>query len=320
MSYEAPKLQHEFDFIRGMKPELLTLADRFIVPPFSILDTRQGYWQNRKRAWLALGIESELGREEELLSGTDKRAKEYDYVGGESCWGGAGVSVFDPVLTELMYSWFCPAGGLILDPFAGGSVRGIVATYLGYRYIGIDLISKQVEANKVQAEAIVPDRQPKWVVWDSQHLVALLGDRISPDFIFSCPPYFDLEQYSDNPADLSNAEDYTTFMEAYWNIISQSLSLLKPNRFACFVVGDIRDKQGFYRGLVGDTVAAFDDAGAKLYNEAILVNVAGSLPVRVSSQFPSYRKLGKEHQNILVFYKGNPKKIKELFSNSSGNL
>jgi len=39
-----------------------SLVDRFGVPPFSVLDARQGYWQDRKRAWLALGIESELGR------------------------------------------------------------------------------------------------------------------------------------------------------------------------------------------------------------------------------------------------------------------
>jgi len=39
-----------------------TLSERFGVPPFSVLDARQGYWQDRKRAWLALGIQSELGR------------------------------------------------------------------------------------------------------------------------------------------------------------------------------------------------------------------------------------------------------------------
>ncbi len=43
-------------------PAKVTLADRFLIPPFSVLDARQGYWQDRKRAWLALGIESELGR------------------------------------------------------------------------------------------------------------------------------------------------------------------------------------------------------------------------------------------------------------------
>ena len=42
--------------------DAVTLAERFGVPPFSVLDARQGYWQDRKREWLSLGIKSELGR------------------------------------------------------------------------------------------------------------------------------------------------------------------------------------------------------------------------------------------------------------------
>lgn len=94
---------------------------------------------------------------------------------------------------------------------------------------------------------------------------------------------------------------------------NKSVAKLKDNRFACFVVGDIRDKLGFYRNFVSDTIECFEDAGAKLYNEIILINVAGSLPIRVGQQFKSGRKVGKMHQNVLVFYKGNPKKIKEEF-------
>lgn len=41
-----------------------SLAERFGVPPFTVLDARQGYWQDRKRAWLSIGIQSELGRGE----------------------------------------------------------------------------------------------------------------------------------------------------------------------------------------------------------------------------------------------------------------
>jgi hypothetical protein len=62
-----------------------------------------------------------------------------------------------------------------------------------------------------------------------------------------------------------------------------------------------------YRGFVADTVRAFRDVGMPLYNDAILVTAVGSLPIRVSGQFESSRKLGKTHQNILVFAKGNPK-------------
>jgi ParB-like chromosome segregation protein Spo0J len=47
--------------------KVATLAERFGVPPFSILDARQGYWRARKEAWLSLGIKSEIGRGENLL-------------------------------------------------------------------------------------------------------------------------------------------------------------------------------------------------------------------------------------------------------------
>jgi len=53
-----------------------TLADRFIVPPFSVLDARQGYWQDRKRAWLSLGIQSELGRGAGGINSQSKMALE----------------------------------------------------------------------------------------------------------------------------------------------------------------------------------------------------------------------------------------------------
>lgn len=39
-----------------------SLADRFGFVPFSVLDSSSGAWQGRKRAWMGLGIRSELGR------------------------------------------------------------------------------------------------------------------------------------------------------------------------------------------------------------------------------------------------------------------
>jgi hypothetical protein len=147
---------------------------------------------------------------------------------------------------------------------------------------------------------------PRWIVGDSLHAQTLAPGEY--DFIFSCPPYFDLEIYSDDPADLSNAGAYDVFIQQYRTIINAAVAMLKPDRFACFVVGDIRDKRGMYRNFVSDTIAAFQFAGAELYNEAILVTQLGSLPIRVGKQFDSGRKLGKTHQNVLVFCKGDPRK------------
>jgi DNA modification methylase len=367
-----------------------SLMERFGIAPFSVLNAREGWWQDRKRAWIALGIRSEVGRGENLLKLSEtllepdpaKRAAKakappetaslkggltvgttihpYDESGkkrnaraaagkpagnlyttttpakdpgfydkkrkAEAALGrelhidefrehfydppeeasAAGTSIFDPVLAELAYRWWSPPGGLILDPFAGGSVRGIVAARLGRSYVGIDLRQEQVDANRVQGAMILGqagDAPADWICGDSLQLPEL---EIGPaDFIFSCPPYADLEVYSDDPRDLSTM-DYGAFLGAYRQIIALAAAKLKPNRFACFVVGDVRAPDGGYRGFVRDTELAFEEAGLRLYNEAILVTAAGSLPLRAGRTFDASRKLGKTHQNILVFVKGDP--------------
>jgi len=133
------------------------------------------------------------------------------------------------------------------------------------------------------------------------------------DFVFSCPPYGDLEVYSDDKRDLSTL-DYPNFLKGHSKIIKRSVMMLKQNRFACFVVANIRNKKtGFYNTLVSDTIKIFQKAEAFFYNDIILVTAIGSLPVRVSKQFKSGRKTGKTHQNVLIFYKGDTRKIKENF-------
>lgn len=275
------------------------LSDRFLIPPFSVLNAREGWWQDRKRAWLALGIKSEEGRNAPAGGSPDMVARER----GES-----GTSIFDPVLCELAYIWFSPEGGTVLDPFAGGSVRGIVASKLKRQYIGHELRQEQVDANRAQASEICVDElmPPAWICGDSRTIDSTCKD-VQADMIFSCPPYADLEVYSDNPKDLSTL-GYEEFKSAYFEIIKKSCALLKNNSFACFVVGEVRDKKGNYYDFVGDTIKAFKEAGLHYYNEAILVTPCGSVALRAGKTFSTSRKLGKTHQNILVFVKGNGKK------------
>ncbi len=280
------------------------LRDKFMEPPFSVLDTRTSSWQNRKKLWISKGLKSEVGRKENLTHvmpmksyDSENMAEEYYEKGKET-----GTSVFDPSLTELMYKWFCPEGGNILDPFAGGSVRGVVANYLGYKYTGLELRQEQVDSNREQAMDILPiGNQPQWYCGDSDKL---LDDKwnLKFDFLFSCPPYADLEVYSDLPDDLSNME-YKDFLSKYCSIIKKSLELLKHNSYACFVVGDVRDKQGYYLDFISDTKKAFINSGAKLYNEAILLNSVGTASMRANRIFSAGKKLVKIHQNVLIFKK-----------------
>lgn len=152
-----------------------------------------------------------------------------------------GTSIFDPVLCELAYRWFSPESGSILDPFAGGSVRGIVAAKLGRPYTGVDLRAEQVEANQMQWDDLEDEESPapNWVNGDSLDIGQLVEGEF--DMIFSCPPYADLEVYSEDPKDLSTMS-YPDFKEVYSAIIKASVAKLKQDRFAVFVVGEVRQK------------------------------------------------------------------------------
>ncbi len=148
---------------------------------------------------------------------------------------------------------------------------------------------------------------PKWIYGDSNEILDSIKEDF--DFIFSCPPYSDLEVYSDDPKDISNMS-YDDFLSVYSSIIKKTLSKLKQNRFACFVVGEIRDKKGVYRNFTNDTKRAFIESGGGFYNDIVLLNAIASASMRATRYFNSGRKVVKTHQNVLVFYKGDPKKIK----------
>jgi DNA modification methylase len=317
---DVPKFEVEEDRESLTNPK--KLSDRFIIPPFSVLDTKQGAWQQRKNYWLSLGIKSEEGRDSMALNFSG--IKDSSVVSGKGLkWSDStkdmvskiagksdGVSIFDPVLCELAYQWFNVPNGKILDPFAGGSVRGIVAAKLGFQYLGNDLSEKQIIANRNNAVEVLKAAEiyPTWTNGDSLNIDKIAKD-YKADMIFSCPPYADLEVYSDAKEDISNMP-YKDFIEVYNQIIKKTCDQLKEDRFAVFVVGDVRDKKGFYQNFVSDTIMAFWNCGVILYNEMILLNSVGNAGMRASKTFNGGRKVIKVHQNVLVFYKGNPKNIK----------
>lgn len=285
---------------RGPRPE-----GAAAVPWTTVLDARQGYWQNRKREWKASGIESEVGREVNPFCSSGWGNAKPDSVTAKMMKLRGTPSIFDPVLCEILYGWFCPAGGSVLDPFAGGSVRGIIAAEMGLTYTGVDLSSGQIAANREQIKGREMPGSIDWIHGDS---ATDLPDG-THDFILTCPPYHDLEVYSDNPADIS-AMDYAGFMAAYRVIIAESVARLKDDRFVAVVIGEVRDSKGSrpLKGLVPLTIEAFEQAGAAYYNDAILVTAMGTVQMACIKPFKSTRKLGRTHQYVLVFCKGDARK------------
>jgi hypothetical protein len=273
------------------------LAGLYIEPPMSVLDRRSRRWQQRTAQWRALGVRSELGRDE---TGVHPQA---DYLRIRSDASDAGLSIFDPVLTELCLRWFSHEGDRVLDPFAGGSVRGVVSSALGRWYTGVDLRPEQVEANRQQA-ALGGDVAPEWIVGDSCDIERLVGPGYEADAILTCPPYGDLERYSDDPADLSTMT-YPDFLHAYRTILDASLALLRRDRYLCVIVGDVRDPHGGYRGLPDDTRRVLRDAGCTVIADIVILDPLGSKQMVAARTFEAGRLVQRVHQYLIVAVKGD---------------
>lgn len=255
--------------------------------PWSVLDQSAKHWQTRKRWWLDQGVDSAETRVDAAgMIATGRHAA----ISG-------GVSRFDPFLTELLVEWFCPAGGLILDPFAGGPVRGVVSEKLGRRYVGVDLSAAQVAENRVVADRV--GVAPTWLVGD-----ATTTDWASADLVMSCPPYHNRERYSTDPRDLS-AMRWNDFVEAHHTAVARAAAALREDRWLAWVISDVRDHRGHLRGLPALAAQHIRDAGLHLCNELVLVAPPGTRAKTMRVPWEACRTTSRRHQLILVAAKGD---------------
>ena len=281
----------------------------FLVAPVSYLDTKNAYWSNRKAE--LLGAFGNVGETIEGVLAEGLMAKINQ-----------GASYFDPVLCETIIDWFCPVGGRVLNPFCGEASIGLIAGAMNCPFVGVDIRQEQVDINNATAAKAKFDTKPKFICGNSLNLDTILANNnVQPgfDLVFSSPPYYDLEIYSDIADDLSTKQSYEQFMADYKTIFAKAASALKDNRFLVVKVGEIRDEKGIYRNFVGDNIRVMTELGLKYYNEIILLNQFGTAPMRFNQNFRT-RKIVKLHQNILVFFKGDPATIQKEFGEERNKL
>lgn len=207
-------------------------------------------------------------------------------------------SVFPVPLVEwILLRYGGPIGGKVLDAFAGGPPRAIVSSLMGYEYHGFDIRQEQIDEN--------------WKIIDRLKLNNIcyynsdgryLSTKEGPfDFGLTCPPYFDLEVYSDDPSDLSNTKSYKDFDEAMKTCAKSYRKHMKPGAFVCIVVGPIRDKKtGEIIDFPAHTAKNFQEAGFFYHQQIVLSKNFGSAAKRSTNAWKG-KKLVPIHEFLLVF-------------------
>ncbi len=207
-------------------------------------------------------------------------------------------SVFPAPLVEwIILRYGGPVGGSVLDSFAGGVVRGAVSTIMGHRYHGVEIRKEQIDENQRVLKKLGLEGAVYHHV-DGRFLDGIKGPF---DFAFTCPPYWDLEVYSNQADDISTFQSYGEFNAAIaFNALAQ-YEVLKPGAFCCMVVGLFR-KEGELVDFRAHTIENFRDAGFLFWQDIILAKNFGSAAIRSTNSWKG-QKLVPLHEHLLVFKK-----------------
>jgi hypothetical protein len=299
--------------------------------------TMTNTWNTTKADWLKMKKE---WNEKIELAGQKQGIKNPKYATRDGCWQGTNgmanivlatqtveddeivdsrektlngnASVLDPVACETILIFFMPKSGKrVYNPFGGGVQFGFVTGSYGYEYLASEIRQNQCDANN---EICKDFQNVKWVKSDSSKYTP----ESKFDLVFACPPYYQVEEYLDYDGkspegELNSIPTYEQFRDTLFEGYKKAISVLNDNCFVVIMTGDSRDKKGAYYGCEAEHEIFFKNQGLSIYNKIVYLECEFTRLAQAKVTL-NYRKFPKREQKILVFYKGDIDKIKELYA------
>lgn len=214
-------------------------------------------------------------------------------------------SEFNPLVSQNITNYWCDENDVVIDPFAGRT-RGIVSGLTHRKYHGFE-ISKKVFDNVIEVIETGKDKFDdgfKPIIYNDDSFNIDKHQEIpEADLIFSCPPYWNLEKYPSEPGQLSDIEDYNTFLERFQQIMNKCCDKLKDNGFVCLVIGDFRKDDEFV-SLDSDIITTMKKINnIVLWDKVILQNTNFGQASRKFGAIKHKRITSKVSEYLLVFKK-----------------
>jgi len=185
------------------------------------------------------------------------RWREYEHVWTDSLWwiesrdrgGGHQLDYhgnFVPQIATQAYLRYTKENDVVLDLFLGSGTSAIEAARVNRRLIGVELKPDAVESARAKIDPTLLGDRIHVLQGDStraetatrvRETLAAMGEEHAQLLILH-PPYHDIIQFSNDPADLSNASDLDQFLDLFEGVARHGFGLLEPGRFAVLVIGD----------------------------------------------------------------------------------
>ena len=210
---------------------------------------------------------------------------------------GLGFSEFHAGLTEDVLHYWSVVGSVVVDPFAGRATRAFVSSKLGREYYGYEISPTTVD--RVQKHLDSYNIDPTIYLDNGCYMKQTPND--FADLVMTCPPYHQLEKYESVDNQLSDINDYETFLGMLEICAVNIKRVLKPGGFLVWVCADWRDGKEF-RSFHSDSIRMFKNVGLKYHDIVIMKNKSPFASMQLG-KVAANRYTSKVHEYILVFRK-----------------
>ena len=210
---------------------------------------------------------------------------------------GLGFSEFHAGLIEDILHYWSTVDGVVVDPFAGRATRAFVSSKLGRKYYGYDIAPKTVERVKKHLDSYNIDA----TIYLENGCEMKRTANDFADLVMTCPPYHQLEKYESVENQLSDINDYETFLGMLKVCAVNIKRVLKPGGFLVWVCADWRDGKEF-RSFHTDSIRMFKNVGLKYHDIVIMKNKSPFASMQIG-KVAAKRYTSKIHEYILIFRK-----------------
>jgi len=206
---------------------------------------------------------------------------------------------------------------IVLDPFVGVGSTAIAAEGLGKIGIGLEISPEFAEKARMRPcskDMFEGDTLGERRIYnaDANDLLSYV-ERNSVDLVVTSPPYWDIllqkrtadnkevRHYGDELADLGKIREYKKFLEAVSKVFRLVYDVMKPGKYCCVVVMDIRKKDKFYP-YHSDVAEFMKDIGF-IFDDIIIWDRRQEYNLMRPLGYPAKFRVNKAHEYILIFQK-----------------
>ena len=212
---------------------------------------------------------------------------------------------------------------VILDPFSGIGSTVLAAEALGKTGIGFDVsddyVRKTQERPPLTKDMFATTAGDGTMLGERRLYVADAGElleHVEPntvDFVVTSPPYWDIllrkrtadnksvRHYGESLRDLGRITDYHEFLETLARVFEQVYKVMKPGKYCCVIVMDLRKKANFYP-YHSDLANRLEGIGFTL-DDIIIWNRAHEYNNLRPLGHPAVFRVNKVHEYIVIFKK-----------------